>query len=77
MKFKTHVSFQFLEECDDVLYLKNGKISERGTHLELAALGGDYSHMLSYDQERDKKKDKKKAEEEVPTDLEEEPPIGA
>lgn len=66
---------QFLEECDEVLFLKDGVVSEHGTHSELAALGGDYSHMLSYDQTRDKKKDKKE-EEAVPTDLEEEPPIG-
>lgn len=51
--------FQFLGECDEVLYLKDGEISERGTHMELAAMGGGYSHMLSYEQDRDQKDDSK------------------
>ena len=46
---------QFLEQCDDVLYMKDGMISERGTHNELRALGGDYCHMLQFDQTRDQK----------------------
>lgn len=63
---------QFLEECDEILFMKNGVISERGTHAELRWQGGDYAHMLSYDQARDKKKDEQ--DEAAPTDLDEEPP---
>lgn len=71
----TH-GIQFLEECDEILYMKNGVVSERGTHAELQALGGDYTHMLSYDHNRDKDKSKgKAAESEAPKDLDEEPPI--
>lgn len=69
----TH-GIQFLEECDEILYMKNGVISERGTHAELKALDGDYTHMLSYDQNRDKEKDKKEEDVNV-ADLDEEPPI--
>jgi ATP-binding cassette subfamily B protein len=49
------VSLQFLEQCDEVLYMKDGLISERGTHIELLALGGDYCQMLHFDQIRDQK----------------------
>jgi ABC-type multidrug transport system ATPase subunit len=50
-----HVSLQFLEQCDEVLYMKDGLISERGTHDELIARGGDYYQMLQFDQTRDQK----------------------
>lgn len=50
----TH-GIQFLEECDEVLYMKDGMISERGTHNELTAFGGDYCQMLQFDQTRDQK----------------------
>jgi hypothetical protein len=33
--------------------MKDGMISERGTHNELIALGGDYCQMLQFDQTRD------------------------
>jgi ABC-type transport system involved in cytochrome bd biosynthesis fused ATPase/permease subunit len=46
---------QFLEQCDEVLYMKDGVISERGMHNELVALGGDYCQMLQFDQTRDQK----------------------
>jgi ABC-type transport system involved in cytochrome bd biosynthesis fused ATPase/permease subunit len=46
---------QFLEQCDEVLYMKDGLISERGTHTELIAQGGDYCQMLQFDQIRDQK----------------------
>ena len=35
--------------------MKDGMISERGTHNELIALGGDYCQMLQFDQTRDQK----------------------
>lgn len=50
----TH-GIQFLEQCDEVLYMKDGVISERGMHNELVALGGDYCQMLQFDQTRDQK----------------------
>ena len=31
--------------CDEIIYLENGKIAERGSHGELLALGGKYAHM--------------------------------
>lgn len=46
---------QFLEQCDEVLYMKDGLISERGTHKELILQGGDYCQMLQFDQIRDQK----------------------
>jgi hypothetical protein len=48
-------SLQFLEQCDEVLYMKDGLISERGTHKELITQGGDYCQMLQFDQIRDQK----------------------
>lgn len=62
-----------MEECDEILYMKNGVISERGTHAQLKAMNGDYAHMLSYDQDRDKDK---KEEDVNAADLDEEPPAG-
>lgn len=34
------LSFQYLSQCDIVLYMKNGKIAERGTYDELIANNG-------------------------------------
>lgn len=70
----TH-GIQFLEECDEILYMKNGMVSERGTHEQLKKKGGDYTHMLSYDQNREEKKKDKKEEVADVKDLDEEPPI--
>jgi hypothetical protein len=35
--------------------MKDGLISERGTHKELVTQGGDYHQMLQFDQVRDQK----------------------
>lgn len=51
----TH-GLQFLAECDEVLYIKEGTISERGTHSELSKAAGDYSQMLTFDHARTVKK---------------------
>jgi len=32
--------------CDRILLLKDGKITENGSHEALMALGGDYAHMF-------------------------------
>ena len=32
--------------CDEILFLKNGAITERGTHEELLAAGGEYAEMF-------------------------------
>ncbi|XP_046999518.1 ATP-binding cassette sub-family C member 5-like isoform X1 [Schistocerca americana] len=53
----TH-GMQFLEQCDEVLYMKDGYILERGTHKELLNLKGDYYQMLQFDHVRDNKETK-------------------
>ncbi|KAJ9585510.1 hypothetical protein L9F63_002711, partial [Diploptera punctata] len=50
----TH-GMQFLEQCDEVLYMKDGIIAERGAHQELINRGGDYFQMQQFDQVRDQK----------------------
>ncbi|MFI3231276.1 MAG: hypothetical protein R3Y29_07000 [bacterium] len=32
--------------ADKIILLKNGKVSEEGTHHELLSLKGDYHHMV-------------------------------
>lgn len=34
-----------ISDCDCILYMKDGRITERGTHGELVALGGDYAEL--------------------------------
>ncbi|XP_034256173.1 multidrug resistance-associated protein 5-like [Thrips palmi] len=51
----TH-GLQFLAECDEVIYLKEGSITERGSHSELSKASGDYSQMLTFDHARAVKK---------------------
>ncbi len=37
-----------IQSCDEILYLKNGYITERGTHTNLLKLNGDYSKLLQH-----------------------------
>lgn len=39
-----------LEKCDEILYLKNGKVVERGSHQELIQLQGEYALNWSLQQ---------------------------
>ncbi|KAM5163075.1 ATP-binding cassette sub-family C member 5 [Mantella aurantiaca] len=44
--FITH-QLQYLVDCDDVLYMKEGCITERGTHEELMKLNGEYATIFN------------------------------
>ncbi|XP_023932206.1 multidrug resistance-associated protein 5 [Lingula anatina] len=44
--FVTH-QLQYLNECDYVLYMKDGMIAERGTHEELMEQNGEYAGLVS------------------------------
>ncbi|XP_044141081.1 multidrug resistance-associated protein 5-like isoform X1 [Bufo gargarizans] len=48
--FVTHQS-QYLVECDEILYMKDGYISEQGTHEDLINLKGDYALLFESMQE--------------------------
>ncbi|XP_064609513.1 ATP-binding cassette sub-family C member 5-like [Liolophura sinensis] len=41
----TH-QLQYLQDCDLVIYLENGTVSEMGTHAELMEQAKEYSHMI-------------------------------
>jgi len=44
---------QFLEQCDEVVFMQNGRVAETGTHADLMARDGgegQYANMLSFDQ---------------------------
>ena len=44
---------QYLEQCDVVVFMQNGRIAETGTHADLMAKDGgegQYASMLSFDQ---------------------------
>uniref|UniRef100_A0A4W3HII4 ATP-binding cassette sub-family C member 5 n=1 Tax=Callorhinchus milii TaxID=7868 RepID=A0A4W3HII4_CALMI len=44
--FVTH-QLQYLEDCDEVLFMRDGCIAEQGTHEELMALNGDFAALLN------------------------------
>lgn len=44
--FVTH-QLQYLADCDEVIFMKEGCITERGTHAELMNLNGDYATIFN------------------------------
>lgn len=43
--------FSSVVDCDEILYIKDGEITERGTFKELMALGGSFAKVYSVQQE--------------------------
>lgn len=41
------VSLQFLEFCDNILVLEDGKVLEDGDHGDLISAGGRYAQLIS------------------------------
>ncbi|XP_071525767.1 ATP-binding cassette sub-family C member 5-like isoform X3 [Panulirus ornatus] len=56
----THAT-HFLEKCDEIIVMQEGKIAERGTHLELTARKGEYYDMIGFEaaHKRNKEEEKK------------------
>ncbi|KAG8233856.1 hypothetical protein J437_LFUL006879 [Ladona fulva] len=50
-----------LSECDEILFLKDGMITERGSHKELIDKGGDYFQMAKFDEAREKDEEEPKS----------------
>ncbi|MFV0343769.1 MAG: ABC transporter ATP-binding protein [Anaerocolumna sp.] len=44
--------FSSVVDCDEILYMRDGKITERGTFEELMALGGSFAHIYNVQQEQ-------------------------
>uniref|UniRef100_A0A8B9L136 ATP-binding cassette sub-family C member 5 n=1 Tax=Astyanax mexicanus TaxID=7994 RepID=A0A8B9L136_ASTMX len=44
--FVTH-QLQYLVDCDDVIFMREGNITEQGTHEDLMNLNGDYAAMFN------------------------------
>ncbi|XP_076138611.1 ATP-binding cassette sub-family C member 5 [Alosa pseudoharengus] len=44
--FVTH-QLQYLVDCDDVIFMREGNITEQGNHEELMSLNGDYAAMFN------------------------------
>ena len=42
--------FSSVVDCDEILYMKDGEITERGTFRELMKLGGSFAHVYSVQQ---------------------------
>ena len=43
------VCWQYLSECDEVLYMRDCQLAERGTHQQLMQLQGGYYQLVSCD----------------------------
>ena len=37
---------QYLPQCDDIVFLKDGQVSERGHHNSLMAQNGEYATLM-------------------------------
>ncbi len=44
--------FSSVADCDEILYMQDGEIIERGTFEELMALGGSFAHVYRVQQEQ-------------------------
>ena len=44
--------FSSVVNCDEILYMRDGQIAERGTFQELMELGGSFAHVYSVQQEQ-------------------------
>ncbi|CAL8356041.1 unnamed protein product [Merluccius merluccius] len=72
--FVTHQQ-QYLPECDDVVLMKDGQISEHGSHAQLMAKERDYATLFTSMQQENvvrknlKNKQQKAAEEKAETDV--------
>lgn len=44
--------FSSVVDCDEILYMKDGEITERGTFKELMALDGSFAHVYNVQQEQ-------------------------
>ncbi|KAK7082304.1 Multidrug resistance-associated protein 5, partial [Halocaridina rubra] len=47
----------FLEKCDEIILMQNGKIAERGAHRELMDRKGEYYDMVGFDTKGERKDD--------------------
>lgn len=44
--------FSSVVDCDEIIYMKDGRIAERGTFRELMELGGSFAHIYRVQQEQ-------------------------
>ena len=44
--------FSSVVNCDEILYMRDGEITERGTFKELMELGGSFAHVYNVQQEQ-------------------------
>ena len=44
--------FSSVVNCDEILYMRDGEITERGTFKELMALGGSFAHVYNVQQQQ-------------------------
>ena len=53
------IVLQYLSECDGILVMTDGRITEKGKHSELMFKSGDYAALISkfYAQEQEEKKE--------------------
>ena len=63
------VCWQYLSQCDEVLYMRDCQLAERGTHQQLMQLQGGYYQLVSCDaasqqqqQQQDKQPQRRAAE---------------